>query len=83
MSDSITQQAADIPGTLLEWSRILLNDATVGPDDNFIDAGGHSLLAQKLSDSIREKYGVDLSFAVLFNESIERVAEDLVAKVSA
>ncbi|MFI8191829.1 amino acid adenylation domain-containing protein [Streptomyces sp. NPDC085946] len=38
----------------------------VGPDDNFFDLGGHSVLATRLTSRLRTAYGAELSLRALF-----------------
>ena len=47
------------------WSE-LLGVPGVGIHDNFLDLGGHSLVAAGLTSRIAARYGVSLGFAVLF-----------------
>ncbi|HEX4816690.1 MAG TPA: phosphopantetheine-binding protein, partial [Nonomuraea sp.] len=42
------------------WRELLDVDA-VSPDDTFFAAGGHSMLAARLLDRIRERYGIEVS----------------------
>ncbi|KAB2653575.1 MAG: AMP-binding protein, partial [Verrucomicrobia bacterium] len=72
-----TESVQGTPGTLTEalmtdlWCRVL-GMARVGPDDNFFDLGGHSLLSMRLMDQIRQVFAVDLSPRVLFTEPTVR-----------
>ena len=45
----------------------VLGVASVGPDDNFFDRGGHSLLAIRLVSRIRAKLGVDIAVREVFD----------------
>ena len=47
------------------WSE-LLGVPRVGIHDNFLELGGHSLIAAGLTSRIAARYGVSLGFAVLF-----------------
>ncbi|KZD09517.1 non-ribosomal peptide synthetase [Oceanibaculum pacificum] len=44
----------------------LLGCADIGPDDNFFDLGGHSLLLVRLQERLSERFGVDLPIGELF-----------------
>ncbi|MFD5823953.1 SDR family NAD(P)-dependent oxidoreductase [Lentzea sp. NPDC060358] len=45
----------------------LLGDDPIGADDDFFELGGDSLVALRLLSFLRERYGVDLSMAQLFD----------------
>jgi amino acid adenylation domain-containing protein len=47
------------------WRQVLGTDA-VGPDDNFFDLGGNSLLLIRLADRLREAMGVTVTAVELF-----------------
>ncbi len=47
------------------WST-LLNRADIGPDDNFFDIGGHSILVVRLQDELVTCFGIDLPLGELF-----------------
>ncbi|HEX4497933.1 MAG TPA: amino acid adenylation domain-containing protein, partial [Thermoanaerobaculia bacterium] len=48
------------------WKEVLGIDE-VGPDDNFFDLGGHSMLVAWVRASIQETFGIDLEMVELFN----------------
>src|SRR5206468_8078468 len=48
------------------WKEVLGIDE-VGPDDNFFDLGGHSMLVAWVRANIQEEFGVDLEMVELFN----------------
>jgi acyl carrier protein len=50
----------------------LLERATVGPDENFFEIGGHSLIAIRAIDRLRERYGVDMPLEELFDDPTAR-----------
>jgi hypothetical protein len=74
--------AETIPLSILAWSRHLLGDPDLTPQDNFIDAGGHSLLAVRLGDLIATHYEAELDMATLFDHDLETVAADIERKQS-
>jgi acyl carrier protein len=56
----------DIEGRLrVMWSD-LLGVTAIGPDDNFFDIGGHSLLAVRLLTRIEKAFGRAIPLATLF-----------------
>lgn len=52
--------------------RELLSAPGLGPDDNFFDAGGSSLLAARLSTRLRTAGVLDLPTAVIFDAPTAR-----------
>jgi amino acid adenylation domain-containing protein len=63
---------------LLHIWREILGVADLGIDDNFFDAGGHSLLAVRLMARINERFGRHLALATLFDHGTIRQLADLV-----
>lgn len=53
---------------LAVWRKVLGN-STLGVNDNFFDAGGHSLLAVRLMGEIRKKFGKNLPISELFENN--------------
>lgn len=51
---------------LLKLWQELLGDSSIGPEDNFFDAGGHSLIAVRLMSGIGADFGRQLPLAALF-----------------
>jgi amino acid adenylation domain-containing protein len=49
----------------------------VAPDDNFFDAGGHSMLAVKLLNQVQRDTGVRLSLLMLASSTLGQIAESL------
>jgi acyl carrier protein len=48
------------------WKQLLGHDS-FGPDDNFFDVGGHSLIANRLCLAIEERFGVHLPVIDIFD----------------
>ncbi len=61
------------------WSRAL-GVASVGPDDNFFDLGGHSLMAVRVLAEVERRLGRRLPISALFEApTVARLAERLTA----
>lgn len=56
----------DLEKKLLDIWESVLNISPISTDDNFFDIGGHSLIAVELFDKIRNKVGIQLPLAILF-----------------
>lgn len=54
-----------------QWATLIggLNARTLRPDSDFLESGGHSLLAQQLLLDIRKKLGVNVSISSLYSDS--------------
>lgn len=61
---------AYVESATLDWLREKLEDPGVGPKDNFLEVGGHSLLAMELNTWLEAGYGRTVDVPTLFNESI-------------
>jgi hypothetical protein len=51
-----------------DWALVLGSDPS-GPDDDFFEAGGHSLAAIQLVARIRARHGVEVPVACVFTHS--------------
>lgn len=58
--------ADDVERALAEIWKRLLGLERVGPDADFYESGGHSLVAVRLFSEIRKRFGVDLGLSTLF-----------------
>ncbi len=70
------------PGLEAELARIwedVLGTQSIGRDDDFFDLGGHSLLATQIVSRIRERCGVEMSVAEIFNHPTVRTLAEVVA----
>ena len=66
----------------LIWSELLKIDSP-GINDDFFDLGGHSLLAIKAASRIRDVFGVDINFQMLFeNPAIAGLSKVITAAKS-
>jgi acyl carrier protein len=66
----------------LEWVAELLEEPDARLEDNFLDLGGHSMLALQLSQRAKERYGVEFDMKVLFEKSVAEAAAELVARAN-
>lgn len=57
------------------WSTALGIEA--GPDDNFFDIGGHSMLAVKMANRVQRETGVRLNLLMLASSTLAQIAEAL------
>ncbi len=67
--------ASPVEENLLAMLRALLENDSIGPDDNIFLAGGHSLLGMQLVIRLRNTFGVDATLRQLFESpTVARLA---------
>lgn len=64
----------------MEWAKELLRDDELDTESNFIGAGGHSVLAVKLSHMVERRYGMPVDLRILFRGALGDVCSDLVRR---
>ncbi|MDT6985772.1 phosphopantetheine-binding protein [Streptomyces lusitanus] len=67
----------------LQWVSEILDEPDVTPEDNFIDLGGHSILAVRLTRKAMDLLGADYDLMILFEEDLATAAAELASRVSA
>jgi hypothetical protein len=65
-SDSSTTNSWGTAGQLLALWQTTLGRTDIGPDANFFDSGGHSLLGAQLVQRVEKTLGVPVRLADLF-----------------
>jgi amino acid adenylation domain-containing protein len=70
-----------IERSLAEIWRSLLGSDKVGPDDNFFEIGGHSLMIVQARGLVRERLGVELELLDLFHHPTLRTLAGHVAQL--
>jgi aryl carrier-like protein len=65
------------------WVVELLDESDVSLEDNFLDLGGHSMLALRLNERIADRYGAGLSLRLLFERSLGDAVAELAARLRA
>ncbi|WP_019855914.1 acyl carrier protein [Actinopolyspora mortivallis] len=73
----------EITRLTVEWAAEILEEPEVTARDNFLDLGGHSILALRLCRYAAERFGVEYDIMTLFENDLATAAEDLATKVSA
>ncbi|KER04947.1 phosphopantetheine-binding protein [Photorhabdus temperata] len=53
----------------ITWLQDIL-EVSVTEDDNFLDLGGHSMIAISLNERINKQYGLSISMERLYNVSL-------------
>ncbi|KQX82436.1 hypothetical protein ASD48_03850 [Streptomyces sp. Root1310] len=77
-ADSTTPAASVTEGVRAAWRAVLEHDG-FGPDRNFFDAGGHSLLLVKLREQLRLATGADIPVIDLLRHVTVREQARLIA----
>jgi aryl carrier-like protein len=77
----ITEAQTAHPDNLaVAWVGELLEESDLSAQDNFLDLGGHSVLALELSERVKKTLGVDLDMQILFERSIGEALADAVTR---
>lgn len=58
------------------WAKLLSRE-TVGVEENFFDAGGHSLLTLRVINEVQQKFGIRLSPQCFIIDTLERIAQQI------
>ncbi|MFI0776983.1 phosphopantetheine-binding protein [Streptomyces sp. NPDC021212] len=81
MTQPITDTQSANPDTLaVTWVGEVLEESDLSAQDNFLDLGGHSVLALELSERVKKDLGVDLDMQILFERSIGEAIADAVTR---
>lgn len=60
----------DIEPATLAWIRAELEDDEITLEDNFLELGGHSMMAIELNSWVKERYGVQIDVRQLFEDTL-------------
>lgn len=59
-----------IEQSVVAWLRTELDDPEIGPGDNFLDVGGHSLVFSRLNKFLADSFGVTLDQKVAYSDPL-------------
>jgi aryl carrier-like protein len=62
--------AAGLQDEVLSWLRRELSDDGIHAQDNFLDVGGHSMMAIELNTWLLERHGIETDLVELFQQPI-------------
>ncbi|MFA1538084.1 amino acid adenylation domain-containing protein [Actinomadura monticuli] len=81
--DGVPGPSGDVEEVLTGIWREVIGAADIGPDDDFFQVGGHSLLVAKVIGRMRERLGVQIPFRALFEHStVARLAAFTTARLA-
>ncbi|GAA4907509.1 phosphopantetheine-binding protein [Streptomonospora salina] len=66
----------------IEWATYLLDEPDVTLEDNFVDCGGHSILALRMNRLAKEQWGTEYNLAVLLESDLAAAADDLASRLA-
>ncbi|MER5507593.1 phosphopantetheine-binding protein [Streptomyces sp. NPDC002766] len=78
----IAPDAATVRRRTLEWVAEILEEPEVTEDDNFLDLGGHSMLALVLGERAKDAFGADYDLKTLFEGTLASAAAELASRVT-
>ena len=83
LSDGLSAlvQKEQAESLILHWVASLLESPGVSSGDNFLDLGGHSMLAVDLDRQVLAHFGVTLDMRLLFEETIGETVSDIVRQL--
>ena len=70
--------SSDIQGTLTKWWEELFESGPIGPDDDFFDLGGDSLIAARFIGMINKTYGLELGLSIMFEARTTRQLAEVI-----
>jgi hypothetical protein len=76
----VSVSTESLTATLTEAWSIVLEGSPVGPDDDFFEIGGHSLLIGRVAQWHRERHGIDIPFRLFFEYPTSRQLADAVVR---
>lgn len=77
-SDSLPD-VEQVTQTVVKWVAEVLEDPNVRAEDNFLDLGGHSMLALELNKNASDEFGTEFDMRILFEGTLREAAADLVS----
>ncbi|MEV8309815.1 phosphopantetheine-binding protein [Streptomyces flavidovirens] len=80
-AESEEDTVAEVERLTLSWVEEILDEPDVTLADNFLDLGGHSVLAVRLSKQARQHLGAEYDLMVLFEKDLGSAAADLASRV--
>ncbi|MER6346074.1 amino acid adenylation domain-containing protein [Streptomyces sp. NPDC001595] len=78
--DTAPREEAPVVERLLAVWRDAFDQQDIGPDDDFFELGGYSMLAMQLVNAIQEEFGVEVSFTDFFEASTVTGVARLIAE---
>ncbi|MFF4139611.1 acyl carrier protein [Streptomyces mirabilis] len=66
---------------VVEWAAEILEEPA-SAQDNFLDLGGHSMLAADLNQRVLDTFGAELDLQLLFEKSIGEAADSIVSHLN-
>ncbi len=64
------------------WVAELIGEKNITAEDNFLDLGGHSMLALELNAKARERFGAEFDMEILFERSLGDATADVVRRTT-
>ncbi|MFI6155011.1 AMP-binding protein [Kitasatospora sp. NPDC051170] len=82
-AESVSEGETPVERTVLKLCRELIGRAELGPEDNFLAAGGNSLAAARLLEALESEYGLRLRASLLLRQpdlrAVARLVEERLA----
>ncbi|MGV9314516.1 phosphopantetheine-binding protein [Streptomyces sp. NPDC003691] len=83
MTVSVPTGLEELQKLLVDWVGEFLEAPDASLTDNFLDLGGHSLIAMNINARVQQHFGHELDVQTLFEESIGEAVTELHTRMSA
>ncbi|MEY9211734.1 acyl carrier protein [Thermobifida halotolerans] len=77
-----TVPAEEIQRLTLRWAAELLEEPEVLPEDNFLELGGHSMLALQMAERAKKRFGAEYDLMILFEKDFAAAAAELAHRIT-
>ncbi|WP_405783763.1 phosphopantetheine-binding protein [Streptomyces sp. NBC_00859] len=84
MSHTTSRDACEpevVERMVVEWAAEILEEPA-SAQDNFLDLGGHSMLAAELNQRVKDTFGAELDLQLLFEETIGKAAGSIISHLN-
>lgn len=79
MSRTIHEEVRD---ATMKWAAEILMEPELSLSDNFLELGGHSILALRMCSKAKEQFGTEYDMLVLFESDLAGAAQDLADRIA-
>jgi acyl carrier protein len=82
MNEMLHPSPTQVEQLTVQWVGEILDEPGVAAEDNFLELGGHSVLAVELAGRAQQHFGAEYDLLVLFERDLATAAAELAARLS-